>query len=49
MLNTKIGNPVMLYINGKKREAVEMVAYTISCLAIFAVLLFVVIALSRIA
>ena len=42
------GKPVMLYIDGKKREAVQMVAYTISCLAIFTVLLFVVIAVSRV-
>ncbi len=41
------GKPVMLYIDGQKREAVQMVVATTAALAIFTILLFVVIALSR--
>jgi hypothetical protein len=33
------GKPVMLYIDGKKREAVSMVFYTIGSLAIFIALI----------
>ncbi len=39
------GKPVMLYIDGKKREAVTMVICTIGFLATFTVLLFVTVAL----
>lgn len=38
------GKPVMLYIDGKKREAVAMVICTIGSLAIFTALLVVVLA-----
>ena len=34
------GKPVMLYIDGKKREGVTMAIYTISTLAICTILLF---------
>lgn len=39
------GKPVMLYIDGKKREAVSMVVCTIASLAIFTALLFLILAL----
>ena len=35
------GKPVMLYMDGKKRESVAMVVGTIACLAVFTVLLFI--------
>jgi hypothetical protein len=35
------GKPVMLYLDGKKREAVTMVIYTIGSLAVFTVLLII--------
>jgi len=38
------GKPIMLYLDGKKREAVTMVGYTIGSLAIFTVLVFLVLA-----
>lgn len=41
------GKPVMLYIDGKKREAVTMVLCTIGTLAFITVLLIVILALSR--
>ncbi len=41
------GKPIMLYIDGKKREAVAMAVGTICALAAFTVLLFVVLAFSR--
>ncbi len=41
------GKPVMLYIDGRKREAVAMAVYTIAFLAICTVLLLVVTALLR--
>ena len=41
------GKPIMLYIDGKKREAVAMAVCTICALAAFTVLLFVVLAFSR--
>jgi hypothetical protein len=39
------GKPVMLYIDGKKRDGVSMLMCTIGCLAVFTVLLFVAITL----
>src|SRR6188472_1994589 len=42
------GKPVMLYIDGKKREAVTMVVYTIGSLAGFTVLIFLLMALARV-
>lgn len=41
------GKPVMLYIDGKKREAVAMVVCTVCSLAAFTVLVFVLIASTR--
>ena len=41
------GKPVMLYIDGKKREAVMMAACTIGWLAAFTFLLIVIMAASR--
>ena len=41
------GRPVMLYIDGKKREAVMMLVSTISALAIITVILFLVLALVK--
>ena len=41
------GRPVMLYIDGRRREAVVMVVCTIGSLAIFTVMLFVILALFR--
>ncbi len=41
------GKPVMLYIDGKKREAVAMAVCTIGSLAVFTVLVFVIIAATR--
>jgi hypothetical protein len=41
------GKPVMLYIDGKKREAVTMASCTVGILAAFTVLVFVVMAASR--
>lgn len=38
------GKPIMLYIDGKKREAVTMVVCTIGSLAAFTALLFVIMA-----
>lgn len=39
--------PVMLYLDGKKREAVMMMGCTIGALAAFTVVLFVIAAVSR--
>ncbi len=36
------GKPVMLYIDGQKREAVSMVMTTIASLAVFTILIFIV-------
>lgn len=41
------GKPLMLYIDGKKREGLMMVVYTIGQLAAFTVLLFVILASTR--
>ena len=41
------GKPVMLYLDGKKREAVTMVTYTIGSLAAFIVLLMFGVAMTR--
>ena len=41
------GKPVMLYIDGKKREAVAMAVCTIGSLAIFTAMLFVILASTR--
>ncbi len=42
------GKPVMLYIDGQKREAVSMVVTTIASLAVFTVLVFVIMAVVRV-
>jgi hypothetical protein len=34
------GKPVMLYLDGQKREGATMAVYTIACLAAFTVLFF---------
>jgi len=41
------GRPVMLYIDGAKKEAVQMLGYTLASLAIITVLVFVAMAASR--
>ena len=41
------GKPVMMYLDGKKREAVTMACYTISSLAAITVLLIVAMAAAR--
>lgn len=41
------GKPVMLYIDGKKREAVTMVTYTVGFLAAFTFLVFACLAFRR--
>ena len=41
------GKPVMLYLDGKKREAVSMVVCTVACLAVLTVLLFIILAAAR--
>lgn len=41
------GKPVMLYIDGKKREAVAMIVSTIGCLVIYLTLLFLIVLASR--
>jgi len=41
------GKPVMLYLDGKKREAVAMVVCTVGQLAAFTILLFVAMATTR--
>lgn len=41
------GKPIMLYMDGKKRESIELVACTTACLIMFAILLSAVAAVSR--
>lgn len=41
------GKPVMLYIDGRKREAVTMVSWTVGVLAAYTVLLFLFLAVTR--
>jgi hypothetical protein len=37
-----LGRPILLYLDGKKTDAVKLLAYTISCLFILTIIIFLV-------
>jgi len=40
-----LGRPILLYLDGKKTDSVKLLAYTISCLFIITVIIFLVVAI----